>query len=146
MCDGNRLGQPGFYSMAGFDGLMPLKVPNTFEEIHPSMYDSDERLRFMDAQGISAQVLYPNVGGFGNAYFMTMGEPGVVKECVRAFNDWVSDWRIRLRCFADRYMCRHITKTISSTCAARSAPTTCCSAQTGLTPRASPSRRISSTI
>jgi predicted TIM-barrel fold metal-dependent hydrolase len=92
MCDGDRLGQPGYYSMAGFDGLMPLKVPQTFDEIHPSMYDSHERLKFMDEQGIRAQVLYPNVGGFGNAYFMKMGEPDVVRACVQAFNDWITDW------------------------------------------------------
>ena len=78
--------------MAGYDGLMPLNVPDTFDDIHPSMYDSHARLKFMDEQGIRAQVLYPNVGGFGNAYFMQMGDRDVVETCVKAFNDWITDW------------------------------------------------------
>ena len=44
------------------------------------MYDADARLRFLDEQGIHAQVLYPNVGGFGNGYFLRLGD----RELVRA--------------------------------------------------------------
>ncbi len=92
MADGVRLGHPGFYSMAGFDGLMPLKVPDTYDDIHPAMYDGTERLRFMDEQGIKAQVLYPNIGGFGNGYFLRLGDRELVRSCVEAFNDWVTDF------------------------------------------------------
>ncbi len=36
------------------------------------------RLAFLDEQGIDAQVLYPNVGGFGNGYFLRLGDRELV--------------------------------------------------------------------
>ena len=92
MADGQRLGHPGYYSMAGYDGVMPKSVPATFDEIHPSMYDAEARVTFMDEQGIAAQVLYPNVGGFGNAHFLQLPDQDLVRTCVQAFNDWVTDF------------------------------------------------------
>ncbi len=92
MAGGNRLGSPGFYSMAGYDGLMPLNIPDTFAEIHPSMYDANARLAFMDEQGIAAQVLYPNVGGFGNGYFLNLADRTLANQCVAAYNDFLTDW------------------------------------------------------
>jgi predicted TIM-barrel fold metal-dependent hydrolase len=92
MVSGQRLGAPGYYSMAGWDGIMPLSTPPTFDDIAPSMYDAPARLRFLDEQGIDAQVLYPNVGGFGNGYFLRLGDRDVVDTCVRAYNDFLTDW------------------------------------------------------
>ena len=92
MVDGQRIGAPGYYSMAGHDGIMPASIPQTYDEIDPSMYDASARLRFLDAQGIRAQVLYPNVGGFGNGYFLQLGDREIVTTCVRAYNDFLTDW------------------------------------------------------
>jgi uncharacterized protein len=92
MADGQRLGAPGYYSMAGWDGIMPVSTPPTFDDIHPSMYDAHARLAFLDEQGIAAQVLYPNVGGFGNGYFLRLGDRELVDACVRAYNDFLTDW------------------------------------------------------
>ena len=92
MVNGESLGSPGYYSMAGFDGLMPLKIPETYDDIAPSMYDAGARLEFMDSQGIWAQILYPNVGGFGNGYFLRLGDREVVAQCVAAYNDFLCDW------------------------------------------------------
>ncbi|MCU1394966.1 MAG: hydrolase [Ilumatobacteraceae bacterium] len=92
MVSGERLGAPGYYSMAGWDGVMPTSVPGTYDEIDPSMYDSAARLQFLDEQGIQAQVLYPNVGGFGNGYFLRLGDRELVAGCVRAYNDFLTDW------------------------------------------------------
>jgi predicted TIM-barrel fold metal-dependent hydrolase len=92
MADGERLGAPGYYSMAGWDGIMPQSTPRTFDEIAPAMFDASARLAFMDAEGIDAQVLYPNVGGFGNGYFLRLGDRELVAQCVRAYNDFLTDW------------------------------------------------------
>ena len=46
----------------------------------------------MDAEGIYAQVLYPNVGGFGSGGFLRLKEPALMLECVRAYNDFLVDW------------------------------------------------------
>ncbi|HVM67447.1 MAG TPA: amidohydrolase family protein [Acidimicrobiales bacterium] len=92
MAAGQRLGAPGYYSMAGWDGVMPQSIPPTFDEIDPAMYDPVARVRFLDANGIAAQVLYPNVGGFGNGYFLRLGDRDLVAGCVRAYNDFLTDW------------------------------------------------------
>ena len=92
MAGGQRLGAPGFYSMAGWDGVLPSEVPPTFDEIAPSMYDPVERVRFLDREGIQAQVLYPNVGGFGNGYFLRLADRELAVACVRAYNDFLADW------------------------------------------------------
>jgi predicted TIM-barrel fold metal-dependent hydrolase len=89
---GERLGAPGFYSMAGWNGVMPASIPDTFDDIDPAMYDPRARIRFLDEEGIEAQILYPNVGGFGNGYFLRLGDRDLVASCVRAYNDFLTDW------------------------------------------------------
>lgn len=92
MVSGERIGAPGYYSMAGHDGVMPLSTPRTYDDIDPSMYDAKARLAFLDAEGVDAQILYPNVGGFGNGYFLRLGDRELVAQCVRAYNDFLTDW------------------------------------------------------
>jgi uncharacterized protein len=88
---GTRIGSPGPSSLAGFDGVVP-DGPKTFDEIDPSMFEARPRLQFMDDHGIDAQVLYPNVGGFGGQLFRRMGEPELVDDCLRAYNDFLVDF------------------------------------------------------
>ena len=92
MVSGERIGAPGYYSMAGFDGIMPISTPKTFDDIHPAMFESKARLAFLDEEGVDAQILYPNVGGFGNGYFLRLGDRELVAQCVRAYNDFLTDW------------------------------------------------------
>jgi uncharacterized protein len=69
-----------------------VSIPETFDDIDPAMYDPHARLAFLDREGIDAQVLYPNVGGFGNGYFLRLGDRELVAGCVRAYNDFLTDW------------------------------------------------------
>ena len=89
--NGERIGKPGSSSMAGFNGVVPA-APATYDEIPVAMYDSTERLRFMDREGIHAEVLYPNVGGFGSGAYLRVGETELATECVRAYNDFMVEW------------------------------------------------------
>lgn len=82
---------PGFVSMAGFDGTFP-EHPKTFDEIPDACYDARARLDHLDREGIHAQILYPNVGGFGSQTFLRLKEPKLMLECVRAYNDFLVDW------------------------------------------------------
>lgn len=91
VADGVRIGAPGSVSMAGYDGFIP-DHPKTYDEIPSSMWDATQRVKHLDEEGIGAQVLYPNVGGFGNGYFLKLGERDLVKECVRTYNNWLIDW------------------------------------------------------
>ena len=69
---------------------MPASIPMTYDDI--ARVDVRRRRRgsqFLDEQGIHAQVLYPNVGGFGNGYFLRLGDRDLVAQCVRAYNDFL---------------------------------------------------------
>jgi predicted TIM-barrel fold metal-dependent hydrolase len=81
----------GISAMAEYDGLLP-DFPDTYQDAIPASYDAKARLEYMDREGIWAQVLYPNVGGFGSGRFLEMGEPELMLECVRAYNDFLVDW------------------------------------------------------
>jgi predicted TIM-barrel fold metal-dependent hydrolase len=87
---------PAWVTMAGFDGAVP-DGPSGFSDIPASSYDSHARLAYMDAEGIHAQVLFPNVGGFGSGGFLRLKEPQLMLECVRAYNDFLIEW-----CSADK--------------------------------------------
>ncbi len=89
-------GGPGWTTMAGFDGSFP-DTPLGYDDIPKSSYDAAARLAHMDAEKIYAQVLYPNVGGFGSGGFLKLQQPELMLECVRAYNDFLVEW-----CSADR--------------------------------------------
>ena len=90
--NGKRTLAPGSVSMAGYDGHPPREYPATFEEIPAAAYDAKARLAHMDAEGIYAQVLYPNVGGFGSQNFLRMDNAELKLACVQAYNDFLSEW------------------------------------------------------
>lgn len=85
------VGGPGFVTLAGHNGSYP-NVPKRYEDIPAASYDSHARLKFMDEEGIYAQVLYPNVGGFGSGGFLKIKEPTLMIDCVKAYNDFLADW------------------------------------------------------
>ncbi|HEY2428669.1 MAG TPA: amidohydrolase family protein, partial [Acidimicrobiales bacterium] len=81
----------GGTSTAGFPGA-PAKRPKVFEDIHPGSADAVARLRYLDEAGIWAQVLYPNVGGFGSQQFRNIADPALQVMCVQAYNDFLHEW------------------------------------------------------
>ncbi len=91
LLDGKPVGFPGIFSMAGFNGSFP-DFPNTYADCPPAAYDAKARLELMDREGIYAQVLYPNVGGFGSGRFLSLDEPALMLACVRAYNDFLVEW------------------------------------------------------
>jgi predicted TIM-barrel fold metal-dependent hydrolase len=78
-------------AMAGWKEAPPDHPPTLDEADHGS-WDAAERLKRMDEYGIWAQVIYPNVGGFGSGNFLSLGESDLRLECVRAYNDFLTDW------------------------------------------------------
>lgn len=82
----------GMSAMAGFDGTLPSEYPATFDDIDPPAYDSHARLAHMDKDKIHAQVLYPNVGGFGSQVFIKLKDADLKLQCIRAYNDFLVDF------------------------------------------------------
>ena len=57
------------------------------EQIHRASSDMKARVEVLDSQGIWAQVLYPNVGGFGAQGFARVADPELRQLCVTLYND-----------------------------------------------------------
>ena len=89
---GDRLILPtGVTAIAGFDGTLP-DCPDTMKDIPAGAHDAIARLAYLDSEGIHAQVLYPNVGGFGSGAFLKIEQAELMLECVRAYNDFLVEW------------------------------------------------------
>jgi predicted TIM-barrel fold metal-dependent hydrolase len=81
----------GNYSMAGWKEFPP-SCPPTLEEANPASYDARARLAHMDANGIYAQVLYPNVIAFEGHAFMALHDEELKLACVRTYNDYQAEF------------------------------------------------------
>ena len=49
------------------------------------------RLEMLDTLGIKAQILYPNVAGFGNQNFMKVQDFALRHACVEIYNDAMAE-------------------------------------------------------
>ena len=62
-----------------------------FDDTHPGAYDVATRLEVMDEIGIHAQIVYPNVAGFGGQKFAELGDPESRQACVEIYNDAMAE-------------------------------------------------------
>jgi hypothetical protein len=80
----------------GADGA-PVRSPSfpayaqTYDAMHPSAYDAKARLEVMDAYGIQAAVLFPNLGFVGPNIYAAAGSDAREFQTValRAYNDFL---------------------------------------------------------
>jgi predicted TIM-barrel fold metal-dependent hydrolase len=70
----------------------PPDHPTRLVDVDPATWDAQKRLNWMSEHGIWAQVLYPNVAGFGAGRYLAMGDPELMLACVRAYNDFLVDY------------------------------------------------------
>ncbi|MEO8697068.1 MAG: amidohydrolase family protein [Acidimicrobiales bacterium] len=89
--EGEHFYTVGVTAMAGWRDVFP-NSPATLDECHPASYDAAARVKYMDDNGIWAQVIYPNVAGFGSQRFLQIKDDELKLICVRAYNDWLRDW------------------------------------------------------
>ncbi len=61
------------------------------EDAHPAAYDVKSRLAVMDEIGIWAQILYPNIAGFGGQKFGALTDESLKLLCVTLFNDAMAE-------------------------------------------------------
>ncbi|MGR8920989.1 MAG: amidohydrolase family protein [Gammaproteobacteria bacterium] len=80
----------GLTATAGVGSMR--EPPDAYADMHPGAWDAAARLKYMDERGIWAMVMYPNVGGFGNQAFLQLGDPDLMLSCVKAYNDWQTEW------------------------------------------------------
>ena len=72
LIDGERATTVGPTAPAGRTEPVPT-MPRTYEDLLPAAYDA-QALEMLDEIGIWAQLLYPNVGGFGGQRFLRLGD------------------------------------------------------------------------
>ncbi len=87
-----HVGTPvGHTAVAGWPEPFPA-APSGFAEIPKAAHDPHARLEYMDSLKIWAMALYPNVSGFGSQAFLNLESPELMLACVRAYNDFLTDW------------------------------------------------------
>jgi predicted TIM-barrel fold metal-dependent hydrolase len=61
------------------------------ENVHAASYDMRARLEVLDRFGIRAQLLYPNVAGFGSQNFLKVEDTELRKLCATLYNDAMAE-------------------------------------------------------
>jgi predicted TIM-barrel fold metal-dependent hydrolase len=57
------------------------------DDVHVASHDMKARVQMMDEIGVHAQVVYPNVAGFGNQNFMKIEDEALREICATVYND-----------------------------------------------------------
>ena len=70
----------------------PPSHPKRLSEAFPAAIDPKERLAYNDQVGVYYQVLYPNILRFHSHVFLNRMPHELATECVRAYNDWLSEF------------------------------------------------------
>ena len=86
------LADPFPYGLTQCGGLPPeeYKLWIRWEEVRPAAVDAGARLEAMDESGVLAEVLFPSPR-LQNA-IATFADAALQQECMRAYNDWLSEW------------------------------------------------------
>ena len=61
------------------------------EDVHVASYDMQARLEVLDRFGIYAQLIYPNVAGFGNERFLKIDDSDLRQACAMIYNDAMAE-------------------------------------------------------
>src|SRR4051812_44925656 len=64
-------------------GWMKLRV----DEVHDASSQIPARIEMMDRLGVYAQIMYPNVAGFGNQAFLGVDDAALRLVCAQIYND-----------------------------------------------------------
>ena len=62
-----------------------------FEDVHVASYDMKARIEILDRFGLYAQILYPNVAGFGSQNFMKVEDDQLRLTCARIYNEAMAE-------------------------------------------------------
>ena len=69
----------------------PVFNPLPFSEIPRACYDPQARVDAMNADGVLASLVFPNLPGFAGSLFVRANDKELAQLCVQAYNDWVID-------------------------------------------------------
>ena len=84
------LGAAAAPAQAGYSKAPPF-YPVRLEDADPATWRLADRLALMDEYGIHAQIVYPNVAGFGGGRFANPTDADLNLLLIQAYNDYLSD-------------------------------------------------------
>jgi uncharacterized protein len=88
----------GAASVVGPDGSKMLGtsfMKVDVDVVHRASYEPEARVQMLDALGIYAQIVYPNLAGFGNQNFLKVSDPDLRLACVEIYNDAAQEMQER---------------------------------------------------
>jgi predicted TIM-barrel fold metal-dependent hydrolase len=83
---------PGAQAAAAGWETEPPNLPASIDLVDPRIWQPEGRLQIMDEYGIYAEVLYPNVSGFGAGRFTDLGDMELALLLLQAYNDYLTDF------------------------------------------------------
>jgi predicted TIM-barrel fold metal-dependent hydrolase len=83
---------PGAQAAAAGWSEAPPDLPASIDLVDPRIWQPEGRLKIMDEYGIHAEVLYPNVSGFGAGRFTDLGDMDLALLLLQAYNDFLTDF------------------------------------------------------
>jgi predicted TIM-barrel fold metal-dependent hydrolase len=72
-------------------GITPHAEAANFDEMRPGCYDPVQRLEDMNADGVWAQLCFPNFARFAGHRFFPTNDPELSQTCIEAYNDFIVD-------------------------------------------------------
>jgi uncharacterized protein len=75
------------------DNFWDVDITNgpQIEEVHPSSWEIQARCEMMDQMGVHAQIVYPNVLGFGNQRMMKLQDRSLALDICAIYNDAMAE-------------------------------------------------------
>ena len=61
------------------------------EDVHEASWDMGRRVELLDEFGLYAQILYPNVAGFGSQNFMKVDDSALRLACAQIYNEAMAE-------------------------------------------------------
>ena len=81
----------GAFAQANWSEFPPSHPKRLSEAFAPAI-DPKARLAYNDQVGVYYQLLYPNILGFHSHVFLNKMPRELASECVRAYNDWITEF------------------------------------------------------
>lgn len=84
----------GSDSLKGWESDGGYLGPVNFDELHPAVYDIEERIRHMDVSGVVASLCFASAPfGFAGTSFLRMPDREAGLAALRAYNEWhLNEW------------------------------------------------------
>jgi predicted TIM-barrel fold metal-dependent hydrolase len=91
--DGRQLPNIGLNAVVGRVPEEYGMEPTAYEQMRPGCFDSNERVRDMDANGVLAQLCFPSFPQFSGQLFAGCEDRELALALTRAYNDWhIDEW------------------------------------------------------